>query len=361
VQRLKRWIGGRLVGVMVIAAMLSGGYSTATLGADQPLRIYRMTAGGAWIPVEVEQEGNAVILRVGGDKPGERRAQFLFNPPAGIDVNDSRAPMLLGVKVDGKALPAVAAQQLETSPEAPRTITFGVADGENPLDLRSLCVRLDGARVQDDKLHIEAVSDRQVRVDVATGEVGYGKHTVELCASDLAPAPNLLVVSVSFDVFRFVEFDPDKKGTNLAAATETKMVADSAFPGWESLDALNDGVRYIVGPGTLNDVSWASAEVPTPHWVEITFPRPATIREVAIYWATFREVCHRARQVAVQIEKGDEWVTVEAVRSEGKDQECLTVLEFAPVEVRKLRVYQPAGAGCDERVDLMWLAEIEVR
>lgn len=359
-QRLNCGIAGWLAGA-VMAGMLSGACGTAALGADQPLRIFRRTAEGTWAPMQVEHEGDAVILRVGGDRPGERRAQFLFNPPAGIDLNDGRAPMLLGVKVDGKALPAVAAQQLETSPEAPKTITFGVADGENPLELGALLVKLDGARVRGDEVRIEIVSDRQVRVDVATGHVGYGKHKAELCVADCAPLANRLLASVSFEVFRFVEFDPDAEGTNLAAATETTMVADSAFPGWESLVALNDGVRYIVGPGTLNDVSWASAEVPMPHWVEVTFPRPASIHEVVIYWATFRGVCHRAREVQVQIKKGDDWVAVEAVRSEGKGHKCLTVLEFEPVEVRRFRVYQPAGAGCEERVDLMWLAEIEVR
>ncbi len=317
------------------------------------LRISTRDAQGHWGPADFEHQDGMIVLELNPEKTGSSRMYFLINPRPDIDLDDTKPPLLLGVKVDGNPLPLSTDQHIGELPTPPQTITFGVADRENPLDLHSLRAKIDNQAVDASHMPFSVISLRQARIYVVTADLSYGKHKVEMFVSDEAPLPNTLTAAVRFDVF---------DATNCALATRgATLAADSCLSNYESLLSLNDGVTYPPGPGRLNDVSWASADSSAEHWLEIRFGQTRTISELVVFWTVYRGRYHLPRETDVRIPEGDDWVKLEAKRIDGSGDNCITTFKFEPIELDRIRVYQGAGAGSDNAPGYMWVTEVEAR
>ncbi len=325
----------------------------AVAAPDSPaaLRIFTKDARGHWAPADFARQDGMIVLKLDPEKAGASRIYFLVNPRPDIDLDDAKPPLLLGVKVDGKPLALATDQYIGEFPKPPQSITFGVADRENPLDLHALRAKADNRPVDASHMPFSVISLRQVRLHVITADLSYGKHKVEVVVSDEAPLPNTLTAAVRFDVF-----DP----TNYALAAQgTSLATDSCLPGYESLESLNDGVAYPPGPGRLNDVSWASADSPAAHWLELRFGQTRTISEIVVFWTLYRGKQHLPRETEVRIPQGEEWVKLDAKRIDGSGDNCITTFKFEPRPLQRVRVYQTAGS--ENAPGYMWVTEVEAR
>ncbi len=317
------------------------------------LRIFTRDAQGHWGPADFEHQDGMIVLQLNPEKTGSSRMYFLINPRPHIDLNDTKPPLLLGVKVDGNPLPLSTDQHIGEFPNPPQTIAFGVAERENPLDLHSISAKINNQPVDASHMPFSVISLRQARIYVLTADLSYGKHKVEMSVSDEAPLPNTLTAVVRFDVF---------DATNYALAAQgATLAADSCLSNYESLTSLNDGVAYPPGPGRLNDVSWASADSSAEHWLEIRFGQTRTIGELVVFWTLYRGRHHLPRETDVRIPEGEDWVKLDAKRIDGSGDNCITTFKFEPIELDRIRVYQGARAGSDNAPGYMWVTEVEAR
>ena len=326
--------------------------SAEDLGQD--IVAYRKAGDGPWRPVSSHKHDGMIVLDIVPEAYGASKVHFLLNPRPGVDLNDQKPPLLLGVKVDGRAIAARINQHLGVIPRAPELLTIGVAYRENALDLDSVQVAVNGEVVDGKQVSVERVSARQATVNVQLGEIiGYGKHRLAVSVSDDAPLGNRLAVALGFDTF---------DATNYALAAQgATLSVDSCMGNYESLVSLNDGVCYPAAPGRLNDVCWASADNALDHWIEVDFGRVREVCEVVVYWTWYRGTPHLPKESEVRIEQGGEWVKLDAKRIDGKGENCIGTFRFEPMELQKLRVYQLGGQGSSRAPGYMWVTELVVR
>lgn len=131
--------------------------------------------------------------------------------------------------------------------------------------------------------------------------------------------------------------------------------ADSLFEGYAP-GTLNDGIQTYAGADFTRQ-AMATAEMPTPHWAQITFPAERPVSRVVIYWAHDRGNLHAPRSFEVQVLEGEEWRTV--FEGGEKAPPFFTVCEFEEVATTAVRIYQPTGQG-GGRADILWIAELEM-
>ncbi len=318
----------------------------------RPVRVLAKPGDALWSAAQFDQRDGMLVFRLDPHQTGASHMRFLINPPEGIEPNDTKPPLLLGVKVDGRPVSTALEQDIGRMATPPRTITFGVADRENPLDLTALRVRLNGKTILPEHLDVQPIGPRQVRTEIRFDAVGYGRQQLSLSISDQAPVPNSLTADVRFDVC-----DP----TNYVLASNgVTLAVDGSFPNYESLAAINDGVRFPDGPGRLNDVSWASADGPGPHWIEVDFGQARTISEVVVYWTLYRGTPHVPREVQVQVPADGDWAALDAKRVDGPAETCTTTLRLEPLRTQRFRVCQPVG-GASPNSSYMWVVELEAR
>jgi hypothetical protein len=138
----------------------------------------------------------------------------------------------------------------------------------------------------------------------------------------------------------------------------TVVVVDSNYEGY-SAQPLTDGQ---INPQGVNwtRVAWASSEHAGPHWIELRFPQPTKVQEVRLWGALDAGTLHVPRKVEVHLPKGDGWAPVEGQQLAAGERGLLSV-QFPAVEVRALRVLQPAHGGSAGRPELMWISEVEAR
>jgi len=274
---------------------------------------------------------------------------LLVNPPAGLVLDDFEGPKLTGLKVDGKALRAAPTVDLGALPAAPQQLVASFADTANAIAPGSDQVMLDGATAAVPG----AGSGRTATLAWRLPPLEYGKHEIVLSVADTSPQHN-----VSRYVIRFEYIE---KGNVALAAQGATVAVDSSFSGYESLTPINDGNTALSGTSCGNDVTWASAEVPSDHWVEITLAKPTEIKEVTIYWAAYTDVAHTARHFQVQVPDGAGWKAVYTSPDAGEKESRITTARFAPVTTTKFRVFMPSGQGSTTRPNLLWVTEIKAR
>lgn len=146
---------------------------------------------------------------------------------------------------------------------------------------------------------------------------------------------------------------------NLALADHgAKVKTDSVFVGYGT-DTLIDGYRN--DPGLSWDkVAWASAETGADHWVQITFAEKKKVNLVTVFFAMDAGQYKTPRKLSVQIPDGDGWKEIAAGDVPPQLQDGIEI-SFAPVITDAVRLVQPSGQGPQDRPDLMWLAEVEIR
>jgi hypothetical protein len=128
----------------------------------------------------------------------------------------------------------------------------------------------------------------------------------------------------------------------------TRVTVDSCHPRFPtSGEGAIDGL-VALGPYSR----WVSGEAAEPHWLELEFPRPTTCTAVTLYFwpgAGPDELAYVPKVVHVQARVDGKWQTVAAVES--IDELTLNVV-FAPVTVRRLRLWFPAGCRADHIIRL---------
>lgn len=323
-------------------------------GSADGATVYMKARGGEWQKADYEVTDNRLILSPNPRELGGTEIIMVINPPADLVIDDSNPPLILGIKADGEPLPAEPRVDLGRVLQPPQTVTFGIADRENALDLDSLQVMYDNSRVDEKNLTVESISRRQARIDADVVVDQYGNHEVTLTAADRSPEANTVEVAVVFE-----KIAGDNYLRPVSGSVNVKV--DSNYPNYPSIEPLTDGHKFLSGAGAGNDVTWASAENDAPHWIAVTMEEEKELSEVTIYWAYSGSTFHTSQKIMIQVPADSGWETVYESPDEGPGQQRSTTVTFDPVTTDSFRIFQPPGGGSSGRPDLMWVAEVEAR
>ncbi len=346
-------VAGGLGAEMRTISNLPAEVSLPLAAAPEPPKVF-IRGAGDWQIAEYTRAGERIIFNLRPGELGSSEIRLLLNPPAELDIHDTTPPVLTGLKIDGKPMPAEAVIHLGMASTAPATVRLGVRDADNRLATDSVLARLDGRPLPAESITVEQTDERMAAIELQLGNVEYGSHRLTVSIADCSPQANTLEVSVFFSRVDMTNYLlPDLAGVQFAVS--------SSFSGYEDLTALNDGRKEFDGVHCQNDVSWASAEQPGPHWVEASFGRLRELGEVTIYWAYYASTYHTSQRLQVQVPEADGWRTVYTSPAEGHPVGPCTTLSFPPVSVDRFRIVQADGGGAAGRPRLMWIAEIEAR
>ena len=327
--------------------------SLAYEGKQAPA-VFVRAGQGRWTRATARLDQGRLIFELDPAKLGSADITLLIDPPPGLVIDDYRGPELTALELDGRPLKPGGAVDLGNMKEAPRTLKVAFRDAANDVDPAGFGATIDGAALPAGKLRVEpARPGAPTTVRLRLPALDYGRHEIAVIAADTAPQRNLTTAHLAFTYL--------ETGNLALAALGTKVSVDSCFGGYESLAPLNDGVSTMPGDHCGNDISWASAEVAADHWVQMTFAKPASIKEVTVYWAAYTNVAHTARHFEVQVPEGSSWRTVYQSPADGEKPAPLTTARFAPLTATAFRVFVPKGEGSSERPNLMWVGEIKAR
>lgn len=314
--------------------------------------VFIRDARTTWRTAEFTPQDGRVVIALDPASFAGGRARLLINPPPGVDIHDDAPPRLTLLQVDGLARAPEADLALGPVARPVRRLVLAAEDRENALDPASLRLTLNG-RPLTARLRVQPAGPRALWVRVNLPATGYGEHVIRYSLADASPQANRLEGCISFGHYDM---------TNLVlAAHGTTLTADSHFVNYPSLDCLQDGEAPPPGTSLPNDISWASAETNSPHWVAVDFGRPRQISEVVVHWANYAHQLNTSRTFEVQVPDNGGWRALYRSPEEGEPEALFTRVEFEPVTVRRFRVWQPAGGGSEGRPNLMWLTEIEAR
>jgi hypothetical protein len=160
--------------------------------------------------------------------------------------------------------------------------------------------------------------------------------------------------TVYFDDLTIAE-DAAQKGNLALASGGTKARTDSDYSGYTPAPLI-DGVTDTAGLD-WHVSAWASADAAAEHWIELTFPKAATVSRVSIYWNNENKVIYTSRAYQVQAWVNGAWQTVAAVQAQ--PVMAVSTHSFAPVETEKLRIVQPPNGGASDRPTIMWVSEVK--
>ncbi len=147
---------------------------------------------------------------------------------------------------------------------------------------------------------------------------------------------------------------------NVGELKPTHVAVDSSYNGYNE-KPLTDGIDDVRRIALLryNAGNWASAETPTPHWIELALARPAQLTAVYIYWGFDRDHFMPSRLVELQApDEQGAWQTLATI-APGNNFDR-TAFEFAPRTAARLRILQPAQQGPPNRPFVMWVREIKL-
>jgi hypothetical protein len=131
---------------------------------------------------------------------------------------------------------------------------------------------------------------------------------------------------------------------------------DSLFSGYGSA-VLCDGKWIDKGKETTQDSSsadrlgnkgntWVSADTETDHWIRLNWPRPVRINEVEICWS---QDDWQPRAFRVEQLRDGQWLPASGKECCWAATDRRSVVPLPQLEVRSLRILQPAGGGGSRR------------
>lgn len=147
------------------------------------------------------------------------------------------------------------------------------------------------------------------------------------------------------------------KTDSLLLEPGVSIKVDSIFPGYTT-KPINDGIIDTEG-FVWNESACASAEISTPHWVEITFPKPVSISSVVIHWGEDQGKYFVSNQYKIEYWKDEDWSLLAEIKAPNT-AEKFNKHTFNPAVTDKIRIWQDYSGGSEARPDLLWLREVEV-
>ena len=159
------------------------------------------TAGGRW---QESAEGKTTFT---AEEAGGQVVRIVSGKPDWLDLNDAGAPAVAKLALDGQALTAEAAKDLGWI-EPPRELVAAFHDAANPLDPKTLAVRLNGKRLEASDQGIVDTSASgegrglEVRVDLekalAEEPARPRKCLLEISLADRSVERHVTTIEVSF-------------------------------------------------------------------------------------------------------------------------------------------------------------------
>ena len=148
---------------------------------------------------------------------------------------------------------------------------------------------------------------------------------------------------------------PPPSGVSTLASV---VKVDSSFDGYNARP-LTDGVTDVreIAAKRYNQGNWVSAESPEPHWIELEFERPERVTAVYVYWGFDKDRYMPSRRIELHAPDGDGWKTVATLEPGGNIDRA--AFEFAPFVAGRVRLFQPAQAGPQNRPFVMWVREVQ--
>ena len=136
------------------------------------------------------------------------------------------------------------------------------------------------------------------------------------------------------------------------------VTVDSSYDGYNARP-LTDGVTDVreIAAKRYNQGNWVSAESPEPHWIELRFEKPARVTAVYVFWGFDRDRYMPSRRVELHAPDGAGWKTVATLEPGGNFDR--TAFEFAPFVAERVRLFQPAQGGPQNRPFVMWVREVQ--
>lgn len=142
-----------------------------------------------------------------------------------------------------------------------------------------------------------------------------------------------------------------------APACASLVSVDSSYSGYGTAP-LDDGIVDARG-GT--GTTWASASpAGSEHTVEFQFPNAIALGSVTLWWAWNANKATYTTSQTVQIRAWNEttYVTVATIVRD-VDASPVSHVTFAPVETSRLQLFQAAGQGPVDYVNVLWLTEVD--
>jgi hypothetical protein len=136
------------------------------------------------------------------------------------------------------------------------------------------------------------------------------------------------------------------------------VTVDSSYDGYNARP-LTDGVTDVreIAAKRYNQGNWVSAESPEPHWIELRFEKPERVTAVYVFWGFDRDRYMPSRRVELHAPDGAGWKTVATLEPGGNFDR--TAFEFSPFVAERVRLFQPAQAGPQNRPFVMWVREVQ--
>jgi hypothetical protein len=141
-------------------------------------------------------------------------------------------------------------------------------------------------------------------------------------------------------------------------ALDAVVKVDSSYDSYNARP-LTDGVTDVreIAAKRFNQGNWVSAEGPEPHWIELEFKKPERVTAVYVFWGFDKDRYMPSRRVELQAQDGDGWRTVTTLEPGNNFDRA--AFEFAPFVAERVRLFQPAQAGPQNRPFVMWVREVQ--
>ena len=295
------------------------------------------------VPFKATEKGLSMTLQPPADG---KELLLLVNPAKDWNINDRTAPEIKSLLVNGT--PMKVEKNVVSVPEdvVVDTIAWSVEDAENTLDAKQTVFLLDDAPVQF------SLGGNKAEGKLTMEQKIMGNHSVKIRVVDCAPEANTTEVTL---YFRYADKNTLLNPQNGLA----KITVDSSYDGYNSLAPLNDGVLKLPGNSAGGDVTWASAEIPTEHWVRMDFKKEVTVKEAYIFWPRLE---NSSKKVELQVLQGDKWVKVAGTPDTGQKDTLTTAFTLkTPAKGHSFRFWQPKGGGPSGRGDILWICEIVLK
>ncbi|MBR4675143.1 MAG: hypothetical protein IKP00_11820 [Victivallales bacterium] len=318
--------------------------TTLTIPGEAGATIVSKPAGldCAWVPVPFTATDKGLSMTLQPPADG-KELLLLVNPAKDWNINDRKAPELKSLLVNGK--PMKVEKNVVSVPDdvVVNTIGWSAVDVDNLIDAKQTVFLLDDAPIEF------ALDGNKADGKLTMEQKIMGNHAVKIRVVDSAPEANTTEVTLHF---RYADKNTLLNPQNGLA----KITVDSCYDGYNSLAPLNDGVLKLPGSSAGGDVTWASAEIPTEHWVRMDFKKDVTVKEGYIFWPRLE---NSSKKVELQMLQGDKWVKLAGTPDAGQKDTLTTSFTLkAPATGRSFRFWQPKGGGPTGRGDILWICEI---